>query len=676
MIIKSTNVTTSSKSRAIVHHLIGKTDENDSIEVLWGNRGDVDDAFTNAELSNKKYGVKHFIISNLEEMTKEQFLESIDEIGKEFGFTRKNVKMAVIHGKDHHHADGFHVHFLVETVNPENNKNFDFKNYQQRQELVARTLEMDNNFQLNKGRHNKYVYSRLSESNPDYAERMKPLTEGRLERKTISEKQIENLRRRGSNPFQMKKDLKELWASSENDFDKFAEQLSGAGYSIEQGRKTLIINDRDGKFVTGVKNVLSVNDKELDTVLEGSEYSKKTIASHGNEGPQDATSPLEGVSTDTSLKASQKPQEAHKEQSQDKDQAKAQKPPEQDISSLIASVDSEKMQTSENMTNEEKQAVSFANRQETEKDELLKMQLSAQKKLIESINMKDNNKLDIKDLLSNWNTYIENESQKNKDVIEQEHPLLSHLDDNKVRNFLYKNFKDELSEFKDRRTALVKLRKEIKAHDNKSSSITGLYHGYQKNKKSEQEKEQMEQLKMFAAFLIHSMMHTVGLVKEKPSRSMYMTDAQKEYSLSQYKRNEYAQMLVKHADQSRAINAVSTMAVYHRNGEIEDFKNREEAQDAKEQLRKLDKIKNFDMSLLSDDEKSKLDEHIENFDINKVNSLITDHNLRIMKQEREKDISNEIHENVENNVEHENPDEIEKNIYRKNVKNKGMTFNR
>ena len=192
MIIKSTNVKTSSKSRAIVHHLIGKVDENDSIEVLWGNRGDVDDAFTNAELSNKKYGVKHFIISNLEEMTDEQMLEAIDEVGKEFGFTRKNVKMAVIHGKDHQHAAGRHLHFLVETVNPENNKNFDFKNFQQRQELVDRTLEMDNNFQLNKGRHNKYVYSRLSESNPEYAERMKPLTEGRRERKTISEKQIEN----------------------------------------------------------------------------------------------------------------------------------------------------------------------------------------------------------------------------------------------------------------------------------------------------------------------------------------------------------------------------------------------------------------------------------------------------------------------------------------------------
>lgn len=88
MIIKSTNITTSSKSGKIVHHLIGKFDENDRIQTLWGSRADVDDSFVNAELNNRKYGVKHFIISNLEEMTDEQFLQTIDAIGQEFGFNR------------------------------------------------------------------------------------------------------------------------------------------------------------------------------------------------------------------------------------------------------------------------------------------------------------------------------------------------------------------------------------------------------------------------------------------------------------------------------------------------------------------------------------------------------------------------------------------------------------
>ncbi|KXV32785.1 hypothetical protein AD940_12485, partial [Gluconobacter thailandicus] len=378
--------------------------------------------------------------------------------------------------------------------------------------------------------------------------------------------------------------------------------------------------------------------------------------------------------------AQEKAQEGHKDASDIQDPSKAAthqaKAQDVDISSIIAGIDSEEIQTSDSMSIEEKQAVSFFNKQEAEKDELTKMQLASQKKLMESINMKDNKQIDINDLFSSWNTYIENESQKNKDAIEQEHPFLTYLDDKQVRNLLYKNFKDELSEFKDRRTALVKLRKEIKEHDNKSSSITGLYHGYQKNKKQEQEKEQMEQLKMFAAFLIHSMMHKLGMTKEKPTRSMYLTDAQKEYSLSQYKRNEYAKLLVQHSDQSKCINAVSTMAVYSRNGEIEDFKNREEAQDAREQLRKLDKIKNFDMSLLSDEEKTKLDEHIENFDINKVNSLITNYNLKIKKEEAEKYSINEIHENVENDIEQENPQEIEKNIYRKKMKKSGQFFSR
>lgn len=294
MIIKSTNITTSSKSGKIVHHLIGKVDENDSIETLWGSRADVDDAFTNSELANRKYGVKHFIISNLEEMTDEQFLQTIDALGQEFGFTRDNIKLAVIHGKDHHHGDGRHCHFLAETINPENGRNFDFKNYQQRQELISRKMELDNGFQLNKGRHNRYVFSRLEQENPDYAERMKHLTEGRLERKTISEKGIEKLRRCVLNPFEIRKELKDIWKETQ-DYNEFKEHLKDKGYTIEQGRKTLIINDQNGNFITGVKNVLSVNDKELSEIINQSENLENKTASHGMQAPEGADIPLDTV---------------------------------------------------------------------------------------------------------------------------------------------------------------------------------------------------------------------------------------------------------------------------------------------------------------------------------------------------------------------------------------------
>lgn len=155
-------------------------------------------------------------------------------------------------------------------------------------------MELDNGFQLNKGRHNRYVFSRLEQENPDYAERMKHLTEGRLERKTISEKGIEKLRRCGLNPFEIRKELKDIWKETQ-DYNEFKEHLKDKGYTIEQGRKTLIINDQNGNFITGVKNVLSVNDKELSEIINQSENLENKTASHGMQAPEGADIPLDTV---------------------------------------------------------------------------------------------------------------------------------------------------------------------------------------------------------------------------------------------------------------------------------------------------------------------------------------------------------------------------------------------
>ncbi|MFT9359640.1 MAG: hypothetical protein ABF582_03000 [Acetobacter okinawensis] len=574
-------------------------------------------------------------------MTDEQMLEAIDEVGKEFGFTRKNVKMAVIHGKDHHHADGRHLHFLVETVNPENNKNFDFKNFQQRQELVARTLEMDNNFQLNKGRHNKYVYSRLYESNPEYAERMKHLTEGRLERKTISEKQIENLRRRGSNPFQMKKELKELWASSENDFDKFAEQLSGAGYSIEQGRKTLIINDRDGKFITGVKNVLNVNDKELATVLEGSETYKKTIASHGMQAPEGAVIPLEGIANATPSKASEKPTEA------DKATIPTQKPEQQQGkgSGDSMNVEAEKISASDDMSKEQKDAINAINKkaQSDEQDiKDLEERIKERNQILDDLLVPKKQEFSIWD---NWKNYLNNEKDKNQYIIDLPHPKLKNVDIKDIRNFIYKNFKGELEEFKKEKDKLKDIKLKIKDLDNAL-----LFRGSRQQKAEKEQQEQIERLTLMAMHLVHSIMYEIGLTKEKPHAVNYMTQQQlNEYKRS-YHHNEYAQLFVKCDNIKEAVNAISDRKKLQIEERLLDWSEREEVKDAKEQIRKILRIEKLDINEFNQDEHHKYNERVKNLDINNVNELLTEKNIRISREESEQD-NDLTHDNIENDKE-------------------------
>lgn len=663
MIIKSTNVRTSSKSRAIVHHLVGKVDENDSIDVLWGNRGDVDDAFTNAELSNKKYGVKHFIISNLEEMTDEQFLQAIDKLGAEFGFTRGNVKLAVIHGKDHHHADGRHCHFLVETINPENNRNFDFKNYQQRQELVALTLEMDNGFQLNKGRHNKYVYSRLSESNPNYAEQMKPLTEGRLERKTISEKQIENLRRRGSNPFQMKKELKDLWTSSNSNFDKFAEQLETAGYSIEQGRKTLIINDRDGKFITGVKNVLNVNDKELIAILETSEYSKKLIASHGNEGPKDATSPLEGIANATPSKTTEKPQELPEAHKATNSQAGQEQLKTADLGGPAVLSESVKGVATDAMSASEKQAVHDENRRQQELDDSMKKQSAEQKKfsdflneISDDIDKKSRNK-------RQFDEFIELEISDAEKILNEKHPTLNHLDVKEIRSFLYKNFKTELADLKEQKEKLFTLRRQIREHD-KNDGIFKIYHSYKSTSKKKIEKEANTQVKLKASFVIDNMKYKLGLIKTEPNEENYLSQHQRHTRASNYMKDEYKKLLANYKSNVKAINAIVELKYMQRENKLQDFYNRPEVEEARNYIMKLERVRDLSSDDMTDNEKDKYDLYIEKCDIEGLSKLIYEKNKRILEEEKKKDKENALTHD-ENNDEFVDEKEIEKNLYRK-----------
>ncbi|MFT8912953.1 relaxase/mobilization nuclease domain-containing protein [Zymomonas mobilis] len=613
MIIKSTNITTSSGSSKISHHLTGKVDENDFVNVLWGSRADVDDSFTNAELSNRKYGVKNFMVSNLEEMSDEQFLQTIDSIGQEFGFTRDNIKLAVIHGKDHHHGDGRHAHFLVETINPENGRNFDFKNYQQRQELVSRKMELDNGFQLNKGRHNRYVFSRLEQENPEYAERMKHLTEGRLERKTISEKRIENLRRRGSNPFQMKKELKEVWTNVEGNFDEFAEKIKDSGYSIEQGRKTLIINDKDGKFVTGIKNVLNVNDKELTTILQTSKYAQNNVASHGFEGPQDASSPLAGIATATPGTPSDKPENQPAEPSRQPTQ-KAQ--PETSASGhIVADLAVDSSQSTGAMSQDEKASIQSQNSDKMQARQTMKENLAGQERMAKALEelLKQQEQQNQKKPAKTWNNVLDDEERKLIDIINQPHPKLKIITDKQVKNWIYKNYSDDLKTIKNRKEKIWKLRYEIK--ELRQGDRWWNNKGKKADHKKTEEQEKEEKLQLMIIHIVHAIMYKLGLTNVQPNPWNSLTKKEKKDYLIIYKTNEYAQLLCEQKTDTNAINRISLLKMTENNEKIREFQERPEVQDSRKLLMKLNNLRQVDINDLDEIGQNEFKDAMKNMNI-------------------------------------------------------------
>ena len=677
MIVESNPMSSDSSAKEIFSY-ISENSKNEDVQLLAGSLQDVENALVDAEQFNRKNGIRHFQISSKESLTDEQFLDMIDRVKTEFDIADDDVVFSAIHTfkRSDPNADKRHAHFGIRIVNPENGKVKSFDNLYQRQEKISRMAEVDYGFQLVKGAHNRAVWHHVPE---EYKDKIAPLCEGDRPQNSMSEGTIKKLTRLGKDTYEIKQDIKNLFAESQT-YSEFKEKIEAKGWTITNGTKKpdmLVMNDENGIFLGSVNRLTGIKKKELDSLIASPDSPIDSFIARHIPSDTIAMDNSPGIaSRGPALETSEKAKEVDKDASSTTDQSKAQKAQDIDISSIIAGIDSEKSVATDDMSIEEKQAVGFFNRQEQEKDELTKMQLSAQKKLADMMQMPVIHDYNFYEIWGNWSKYLNHKINKQNDIINQEHPRLKYLDEKEVRSFLYKNFKSELSEFKDRRKALITLRKEIREHDKKSNSITGLYHGYQKNKKSAQEREQMEQLKLLAQYIVDMMLYKMVISKQKPDKSEYLTEAQREAILARYKRNEYAKLLVEHTNQSVAINSLATMKVYHRDGVLNDFKNRQEAEIAREALRKLEKIKNIELSKLNPDEYEQFESHIKDLDVDSVNKLMTEHSMRTRREEREKDKTNAIDDIQENYIEKENLEEIEKNIYRKKIKKSGPNFSR
>lgn len=263
----------------------------------------------------------------------------------------------------------------------------------------------------------------------------------------------------------------------------------------------------------------------------------------------------------------------------------------------------------------------------------------------------------------NWNKYLNNEKDKNQSIIDLPHPKLKNVDVKDIRSFIYKNFKDELIEFKKEKDKLKDIKMKIKELDNAL-----LFKGSRQAKAEREQQEQIERLALMAMHLTHMIMFKLGLTKQKPNALNYMTQQQiNEYKRS-YHHNEYAQRFVKCNSIKEAVNAISDRKKLQIEGRLLDWSKREEVKDAKEVIRKILRIEKLDINEFNQDEHHQYEKFVKDKDINNVNELLTEKNIRISREEAEQD-NDLTHEN-------ENDKEIEKTMYRKKVKKSGPSFGR
>jgi len=660
VIIKSKTISSKSGSRAIYNHLVNKVDENEYISLLSGSRQNIDNCVADAHNMNRKNSVIHFIISSDEEITRQQALKMSSMLGNEFNFLDDDIMLMAEHGKERHNgtSDGKHWHFLVRANNPETGKTLNLSNAYKRQELVARIFEIENNLNLVQGRHNKYVYHNIDEK---YKELIAPLCEGDLPNSFAQDRTAQYAKREGRDLFSLKDEAKHIFTESSS-WNEFKNKISERGWTIEQGTKkpdVLILNDENGKLIGSLSRVLGIKKDELNNIIETPD---SIIASRVAGGTSSISAP-----TTVSQDCIRGPAEENIEKPQETDKATIPTKPHNKTKpgsgGASVNIEAEKISASDDMSKEQKDAINQINKKSVEDEQNLKdleKRIKERNKMIDDLLVPKKENYNIWD---NWNKYLNNEKEKSQNIIDAKHPTLKHVDDKKIRRFIYKNFSDELEQFKKEKQKLRDIRQHIKELDNAL-----FFRGSRQEKAEKEQREQIEKMALMAMHLTHMIMHKLGLTKSKPKAFDYMTEQQKNEYRKQYAQNEYARIFVKARDISVAVNAIAERKRMQIDGKLMDWSERDEVQSAKEKIRKILRIEKLDINEFNPDEHHKYDEFIKNRDIDSLNELLTEKNIRISREESEKDVSN-ISDGIDINNQ-----EIEKKIYRQKFKNKGQSF--
>ena len=600
--------------------------------------------------------MRHFQVSSRETLTDEQFRDAISRIQQEFEIPDEDIVLSAIHTYRGHSKtrDPRHGHFGIRLVNSETGQVRRFDNLYQRQEKIARMFEVDHGLQLVKGRHNVAVYENVPQ---EYKDAIRPLTEGPLPNSFVRDGAYQAMKRNGGKPFDIRAEAKEILSRCDG-FQSFQSALQEKGWTIAQGEKKLILNDENGKFVGSLDRILGMKKDEFTQFISGHQIPKNEIARPTVGGTTTHNKTGEGLHPVEPAQVSKKPSESKEQQHQ----VKAHEQHQQGSGGASMNHEADRISVSDDMTHDQKQAISSLNKKANEDEQDIKdleQRIRARNEILD--NLFKLQKQNFNPFVE-WVNYLSDEKQKSQDIIDAKHPTLKHVDDKKIRRFIYKNFSDELEQFKKEKQKLRDIRQHIKELDNAL-----FFRGSRQEKAEKEQREQIEKMALMAMHLTHMIMHKLGLTKSKPMAFDYMTAQQKNEYRKQYAQNEYARTFMKTRDISVAVNAIAERKRLQIDGKLMDWSERDEVQFAKEKIRKILRIEKLDINELNSDEHHKYDEFIKNKDINSLNDLLTEKNIRVSRQEAENDIFDDIDMNNQ---------EIEKKLFKQKVKNKGPSFGR
>lgn len=598
-----------------IYNYFATNDKNEEIELLKGNEQDVQDALEDAIHYDRKNAIRHFQLSSKEPLTNEQFKDLIKNyVQKELNISDDDILLASVHTYTDHTSDRDprHLHLAIRLVDPENGHVKRFDNLYQRQEKIARMFEVDNGLQLVKGRHNRAVYENVPE---EYKDKLFHLTQGELPNSFLRDGQYQNQKRNGMNSFEIRNTCKELVKNCDN-LQSFSNAVQEYGWTIEQGQKKLILNDERGNLVGSVDRILGMKKADFEAFKGDYEVSKIEVAS-----------PTVGdtISPDKLAKAPPvEPSESKPEQHQEHIPENSHNPPQSpEIGSNTETSQEIKAEASDGMTQEQKLAVSEFNKEQSEKEKLLKESLANQKKFAQQM-LDDMKKKQQPKLKPSWTDTLDDREKSLVDIIDQPHPKLRTITDKQVRNFLYKNFKDELDEFFDKRKTLRSIQSDIKnlkenAYFFKNKRVAN---------KEKQEEEERKKLILLAMYIVHKMMYRIGLNPNKPVPFDYLTDEQKNNYKLEYEKDKYAKLLFENQGRAKCLDSIAVLKVFENDSELMQWKNRDEVINAKLAMQKLNIVRDVNIYSLDEKGQKEFKSAQEDLDIEKARKAVIEAHKR------------------------------------------------
>jgi hypothetical protein len=268
MIIKSTRISTKSGTKTIKNHLLGKPEDNEKIQIIYGDESDFETFHSFSKEDDTKFSLRHFSINPGQSWTNKEMTETVDKIRTEYG-AKDRPYFVVSHTKKlADDTNNNHIHLLI----PERfmGKTLDSKFMFKRNEKLSRMCEYDFGHEIITGKHNKSVGFALQED-----EKYKELSKIMLEvhsqkpmpKSEYNSQQHQIAKRQGINLPKEKNNIKDLYQQSDS-WKAFHSALKGNNYVVKKGDKGTLIVEKDGDFIGALPRLLKMRKKDFNNYIK------------------------------------------------------------------------------------------------------------------------------------------------------------------------------------------------------------------------------------------------------------------------------------------------------------------------------------------------------------------------------------------------------------------------